>query len=73
MAIRNCNMATRVATLSRSLPFRIHSLARFYGIQHKMTKDERHELAEYRRKLTEMRKEFKNEWLEQVTLSLELR
>ena len=39
---------------------------RFYGLQHKMTKDERHELAEYRRKVTELRKQFKQEWTDKV-------
>ena len=36
--------------------------ARYYGLQKKMTKDERHELAEYRRKVTELRKDFLKEW-----------
>ena len=44
---------------------------RFYGLQHKMTKDERHELAEYRRKVTELRKEFRKEWMEKVRCTVD--
>ncbi len=36
--------------------------ARYYGLQKKMTREERHELAEYRRKVTDLRKEFLEEW-----------
>ncbi len=31
-----------------------------------MTKEERHELAEYRRNVTELRKQFKQEWTDKV-------
>lgn len=60
-------MAAHVLALSRSFPLKFSVPVRLYGLQQKMTKQERHELAEYRRKLTELRKQFKNEWLEQVT------
>ena len=39
---------------------------RHYGLKHKISKQERHDLAEYGRKLTVLRKQFRQEWLEKV-------
>ena len=43
---------------------------RHYGLKHKMSKQERHDLAEYRRKLTVLRKQFRQEWLEKVYICI---